>query len=90
MVFNFYTGILTLSPFIFDRTLNLKSVNIFLIEWPENGNAFSVDDFMSAWKAMEECQSLGLASAIGVSNFSSTMLESLLQFAETAPATNQV
>lgn len=72
------------------QTLNLKSVDIFLIEWPENGNAFPVNDFMSAWKAMEECQSLGLTRAIGVSNFSTTMLQSLLQFAETAPAANQI
>ncbi|XP_073304746.1 (1S)-1,7-diacetoxy-luvungin A aldo-keto reductase-like [Primulina huaijiensis] len=72
------------------QTLNLKSVDIFLIAWPENGNTFSINDFMLAWKAMEECYSLGLASVIGVGNFSTTMLESLLQFAKTAPAANQI
>ncbi|XP_073316136.1 7-acetyl-epi-neemfruitin B aldo-keto reductase-like [Primulina huaijiensis] len=72
------------------KTLNLGSVDIFLIEWPENDSTFSVNDFTSAWKAMEECQSLGLANLIGVSNFSTEMLESLLKFAKTAPGANQI
>ncbi|KZV14014.1 hypothetical protein F511_44618 [Dorcoceras hygrometricum] len=72
------------------QRLNLESVRIFLIEWPENGDTFSADAFTSAWRAMEECQSLGLAKEIGVSNFSTEMLESLLGFATSAPVANQI
>lgn len=86
-------------------TLKLESVDIFLIEyWPgsddikhgerENGNTdneeFSIGDFMSAWKKMEECQSLGLAKLIGVCNFSAKMLESLVNSSVTIPSVNQV
>ncbi|KAI4305690.1 hypothetical protein L6164_029041 [Bauhinia variegata] len=42
------------------------------------------------WGAMEECQRLGLAKAIGVSNFSIKKLENLLSFATIPPAVNQV
>ncbi|XP_030553447.1 non-functional NADPH-dependent codeinone reductase 2-like [Rhodamnia argentea] len=47
-------------------------------------------DYESVWKAMEECQKLGLAKRIGVSNFSCKKLEKLLSIAEIPPAVNQV
>lgn len=47
-------------------------------------------DFKSVWEAMEECQKLGLAKHIGVSNFSCKKLETLLATAKIAPAINQV
>jgi diketogulonate reductase-like aldo/keto reductase len=46
-------------------------------------------DFKSVWEAME-CQKLGLAKSIGVSNFSSRKLETLLATANIPPAVNQV
>lgn len=47
-------------------------------------------DFKLVWEAMEECQKLGLAKAIGVSNFSCKKLENLLAFAKIPPSVNQV
>jgi len=47
-------------------------------------------DDEGVWKAMEECQKLGLAKSIGVSNFSCKKLEKLLSIAEIPPAVNQV
>jgi diketogulonate reductase-like aldo/keto reductase len=47
-------------------------------------------DFQSVWEAMEECQKLGLAKSIGVSNFSCKKLENLLATAKIPPAVNQV
>ncbi|XP_073131058.1 non-functional NADPH-dependent codeinone reductase 2-like [Henckelia pumila] len=72
------------------ETLNMESVNVFLLEWPENDKTFSANDFVSAWRAMEECESLGLAKVIGVGNFTTEMLGSLLQIATTAPGANEI
>lgn len=47
-------------------------------------------DLKSVWEAMEECQKLGLARSIGVSNFTRRKLEELLGFAQIPPAVNQV
>lgn len=47
-------------------------------------------DMKGVWEGMEECKRLGLARAIGVSNFSCKKLQTLLCFAEIPPAANQV
>lgn len=47
-------------------------------------------DIQSVWEGMEECHDLGLAKAIGVSNFSTKKLEVLLSSARIPPAVNQV
>uniref|UniRef100_A0A5B7C162 Putative NAD(P)-linked oxidoreductase superfamily protein n=1 Tax=Davidia involucrata TaxID=16924 RepID=A0A5B7C162_DAVIN len=47
-------------------------------------------DIKSVWEGMEECQELGLAKAIGVSNFSCKKLEELLSIAKIPPVINQV
>jgi diketogulonate reductase-like aldo/keto reductase len=47
-------------------------------------------DIPKTWKAMEECVELGLAKAIGVSNFSSKKILDLLRTAKIRPAVNQV
>ncbi|KAK1365798.1 Methylecgonone reductase-like protein [Heracleum sosnowskyi] len=47
-------------------------------------------DFKSVWTAMEECQTLGLAKSISVSNFSCKKLAGILSFAKIPPAINQV
>uniref|UniRef100_A0A0D3HAJ9 NADP-dependent oxidoreductase domain-containing protein n=1 Tax=Oryza barthii TaxID=65489 RepID=A0A0D3HAJ9_9ORYZ len=47
-------------------------------------------DMEGVWRGMEECHRLGLARAIGVSNFSAKKLEQLLSFAVVRPAANQV
>lgn len=53
------------------------------------------DDFLpfdgrATWAAMEECQRLGLARSVGVSNFSIKKLSDLLDHAAIPPAVNQV
>ncbi|KAJ6845638.1 uncharacterized protein M6B38_286715 [Iris pallida] len=47
-------------------------------------------DMKSVWEAMEECKSLGLTKAIGVSNFNQKRLEELLTTARIPPSVNQV
>ncbi|KAF4397250.1 hypothetical protein G4B88_009096 [Cannabis sativa] len=47
-------------------------------------------DFKCVWESMEECQNLGLTKSIGVSNFSSKKLQTLLATAKIPPALNQV
>lgn len=47
-------------------------------------------DIESVWEAMEECQKLGLTNLIGVSNFSTHMIEKLLVTAKVPPFVNQV
>ncbi|KAL6838331.1 hypothetical protein ACP4OV_031835 [Aristida adscensionis] len=47
-------------------------------------------DFKGVWRAMEECQRLGLARAVGVSNFTTKHLDKILAVATIPPAVNQV
>jgi diketogulonate reductase-like aldo/keto reductase len=47
-------------------------------------------DLKGVWKAMEECQKLGLTKSIGVSNFTRKKLDDLLSFAIIPPSVNQV
>ena len=47
-------------------------------------------DFEVVWSEMEECQRLGLAKCIGVSNFSCKKLQHILSIATIPPSVNQV
>uniref|UniRef100_A0ACD5X2W4 Uncharacterized protein n=1 Tax=Avena sativa TaxID=4498 RepID=A0ACD5X2W4_AVESA len=47
-------------------------------------------DFEGVWREMEECHRLGLAKAIGVSNFTTKHLDKILAAATVPPAVNQV
>ncbi|XP_068642062.1 non-functional NADPH-dependent codeinone reductase 2-like [Aristolochia californica] len=83
------------------RNLQLEYLDLYLIHWPmsvkpgeitvpvEKDNLLPMD-LRSVWEAMEECQSLGLTKAVGVSNFSCKKLELLLTTAKVKPAVNQV
>ncbi|KAJ9708661.1 hypothetical protein PVL29_000605 [Vitis rotundifolia] len=84
----------------FSRNLQLDYLDLYLIHWPVSLKPgkyelpVNVDDHLpidlgSVWKAMEDCQKLGLTKAIGVSNFSCQKLEELLQTASILPAVNQ-
>ncbi|KAG2670163.1 hypothetical protein I3760_14G070500 [Carya illinoinensis] len=69
------------------KTLSLKTGEI--------GLSFKKEDILpmdikSVWEAMENCQKLGLAKSIGVSNFTRKKLETLLSTAKIHPAVNQV
>ncbi|KAL8106152.1 non-functional NADPH-dependent codeinone reductase 2-like [Apium graveolens] len=58
--------------------------------FPVNAEDVVPNDIKSVWKAMEECQTLGLAKSIGVCNFSCKKLADILDFAKIPPAVNQV
>lgn len=81
--------------------LQLEYLDLYLIHWPVSSRPgiyeFPIKkedllamDFKGVWAAMEECQKLGLAKSIGVSNFSCKKLSDLLEIAEIPPAINQV
>ncbi|CAL5016726.1 unnamed protein product [Urochloa decumbens] len=83
------------------QNLQMEYVDLYLIHWPvcmkpgpitwparrEDAVPF---DFEGVWRAMEECHRLGLARAIGVSNFTTKHLDRVLAAATIPPAVNQV
>uniref|UniRef100_A0A0E0EVA6 NADP-dependent oxidoreductase domain-containing protein n=1 Tax=Oryza meridionalis TaxID=40149 RepID=A0A0E0EVA6_9ORYZ len=84
------------------RNLRMDYVDLLLIHWPVSLTPGNYDfpfpkeemapsfDMEGVWRGMEECHRLGLARAIGVSNFSAKKLEHLLSLAAVRPAVNQV
>ncbi|XP_018011634.1 aldo-keto reductase family 1 member B1 [Hyalella azteca] len=85
--------------------LRLDYVDLYLIHWPvgfkegtgelhpldEHGkHIFSDVDFVETWQGMEEAAKLGLAKAIGVSNFSAPQIDRILDKCSIPPANNQV
>nr|CAB3487184.1 unnamed protein product [Digitaria exilis] len=83
------------------QNLQMEYVDLYLIHWPvcikagppsfpakkEDAMPF---DFEGVWRGMEECQRLGLAKAIGVSNFTTRHLDKVMAAATIPPAVNQV
>lgn len=74
---------------------------MYLVHWPvklkpwvnypvPNEDDFENLDLETTWAGMEKCLEMGLCRSIGVSNFSSSKIEWLLDFANTPPAVNQV
>lgn len=83
------------------QNLQLDYVDLYLVHWPVSlkpgPGVFPVKredaipfDFEGVWREMEECYRLGLAKAIGVSNFTTTHLDKILATATVPPAVNQV
>jgi len=83
------------------RRLKLEYLDLYLIHWPisvqpgdwqppYSEEVITTFDLKGVWTAMEECQKLGLAKSIGVSNFTCKKLEDLLSFATIPPSVNQV
>ncbi|KAJ9554342.1 hypothetical protein OSB04_018387 [Centaurea solstitialis] len=83
------------------RNLGLEYVDLYLIHWPLTLKQEEVTipipkeaifpiNLREVWKAMEECQNLGLTKSIGVSNFSPNKIQQILSFAKIPPAINQV
>ncbi|CAL9205462.1 unnamed protein product [Musa hybrid cultivar] len=83
------------------RNLQLDYLDLYLIHWPVSTKPGKYEvpmpkedllpiDLSSVWQAMEQCQRLGLTRSIGVSNFSTKKLETLLSIANIPPAVNQV
>ncbi|KAK7380116.1 hypothetical protein VNO78_32532 [Psophocarpus tetragonolobus] len=85
------------------QKLGLEYVDLYLIHWPVRlnpeakgyhnilkKNVMPSFDMKGIWEAMEECNRLGLAKSIGVSNFGIKKLTQLLENATIPPAVNQV
>lgn len=83
--------------------LQVEYVDLYLVHTPfstrikPGGQSFPINhedlvwfDMKSVWEAMEDCKRLGLAKAIGVSNFNLKRLEELLTTAKIPPSVNQV
>jgi 2,5-diketo-D-gluconate reductase A len=65
--------------------LGLDHVDLWLVHWPPNRQATP-----QAWEKFIEAQQGGLASAIGVSNYSLDQIDELISATGTAPAVNQI
>lgn len=68
------------------RALGLDYVDLYLIHWPVPSQGLFVD----AWQAMEKVYANNQARAIGISNFLSQHVDTLLAQAEVIPALNQI
>ncbi|CAN0891542.1 NADPH-dependent aldo-keto reductase, chloroplastic [Linum grandiflorum] len=84
-----------------NRKLRMEYLDLYLVHWPvklkpwacnpiPEESEFDGLDLESTWAGMERCIELGLCRSIGVSNFSSSKVQSLLGFATIPPAVNQV
>ena len=68
------------------EALRLDYVDLYLIHWPVPSQGL----FTQAWKAMEKLYAGSEVRAIGVSNFLSDHLDTLLQASDVVPAVNQI
>lgn len=64
--------------------LGLDYIDLYLIHWPLPGMGQRI------WKAMENFADEGLCKTIGVSNYPTSLLKNLLNYANIPPAINQV
>ncbi|KOC62649.1 Alcohol dehydrogenase [NADP(+)] [Habropoda laboriosa] len=87
------------------KNFGLTYVDLYLIHWPisyvenatgiwavdEEGNPmFGDEDYRDTWREMEKCVELGYAKSIGLSNFNSQQIDSILSIATIKPAMNQI
>jgi diketogulonate reductase-like aldo/keto reductase len=63
--------------------LGLESVDLYIVHWPKRGPTW-------AWEGLQRARERGYARSIGVSNFSVSDLEALLEVADVPPVVNQV
>jgi 2,5-diketo-D-gluconate reductase A len=68
------------------RKLRLDYLDLYLIHWPGGSDAQQVE----TWKAFEQLRAAGRVRSIGVSNFGTTELRTLLDKTGTVPAVNQI
>ena len=67
------------------RALDTEYVDLWLIHWPPSGSASP-----EVWEQLLAQRDAGLARAVGVSNYSTDMIEDLVRATAVAPAVNQV
>src|SRR5260370_27644603 len=65
------------------RRLGVDHVDLYIVHWPQGGP-------LRAWPGMERARERGLATSIGVSNFSARDLEQVIAAGTVVPAVNQV
>ena len=63
--------------------LRVDFVDLYIVHWPQGGPTW-------AWDGMQRARERGYARSIGVSNFSSSDLDAVLEVAEVPPVINQV
>lgn len=66
--------------------LGLDFVDLYLIHWPVPSQGL----FVNAWQSMEKLYANSQARAIGISNFLSQHVDTLLAHADVVPALNQI
>jgi 2,5-diketo-D-gluconate reductase A len=66
--------------------LGLDDVDLYLIHWPSAHRG----KYVESWKALEQIAASGRAKSIGVSNFTPTLLQPLLDAADVVPSVNQI
>ncbi|WP_460835744.1 aldo/keto reductase [Nocardioides hungaricus] len=66
--------------------LGLEYLDLHLIHWPNP----SVGTYVEAWRALIDLQRQGLVRSIGVSNFTETHLERIVDETGVTPAVNQI
>src|SRR4029453_10661501 len=67
------------------RALGTDYVDLWLVHWPPRGGTG-----VSAWRAFIQAQRDGLARAIGVSNYSISLIDQLAEETGVTPAVNQI
>lgn len=74
------------------KHLGLDCLDLYLIHWPITGNKGPKVDppLEETWKAMEDLVDKGLVKAIGVSNYSISKMQALMEYARIPPAVLQV
>ncbi len=65
------------------RRLGTDHVDLYLVHWPQRGPVW-------AWPGMEQARERGLATSVGVSNFSASDLDQVIAAGSVVPAVNQV
>lgn len=76
---------LTLNAFEESRLkMGLEYIDLYLIHWPVK------DKYIETWKALEKLYKDGLVKAIGVSNFQTHHLDTVMTQCEIKPMVNQV
>src|SRR6266496_3027739 len=67
------------------RALGTDYVDLWLVHWPPGGRAR-----LQTWRELLAISDQGLARAVGVSNYSISQLDELIEATGQAPAVNQV